>query len=62
MIVLFVLITFFGSVGREPYHALGVAPSAEVCATKAAEIKAKASADPEVSGYIIECRTVPTKS
>jgi hypothetical protein len=62
MVLIFIFITFFGSVDREPYHALGVAPSLAVCQEKAAEVKAQADKDPEVSGYIVECRTVPTKS
>lgn len=62
MIFLFVLIVFFGSTDKEPATAMIEAPSAEACAAKADELKLKATADPEVSGYVIECRAVPIKA
>jgi hypothetical protein len=62
MILLFVAVTFFSSVGREPYIAAIRAPSLAACEAKAAEQRLKANADPEVSGYTFQCITVPTKS
>lgn len=62
MIYLIVLVTFFSSVGREPYGALIHAPSLAACEAKAAEQSAKANADPEVSGYTFKCITVPSKT
>jgi hypothetical protein len=62
MILLFIAVTFFSSVGREPFIAVVRAPSATACETKAAEQSAKAEADREVSGYVIKCITVPSKT
>jgi hypothetical protein len=62
MILLFVVVTFFHSVGREPYIAAIVAPSLAACEAKAVEQRAKANADTEVEGYTFQCITVPTKA
>ncbi|HLZ23647.1 MAG TPA: hypothetical protein VKQ30_16170 [Ktedonobacterales bacterium] len=62
MIVLLAIVTFFSSVDREPFTALLRAPSMEACQAKAAEQSLKASADPEVEGYVFKCIVVPTKS
>lgn len=62
MIYLIVLVTFFSSVDREPYSALICAPSAEACTAKATEQAAIAEKDPEVSGYVFKCITVPSKT
>lgn len=62
MIFLIVVITFFGSTGREPFSVIARAPSAEACAAKAGELTLKASGDTAVEGYSIKCVTVPTKT
>lgn len=62
MIFLIVLVTFFSSTGKEPFAATGHAPSAAVCAAKAAEQSALAEKDPEVEGYSIKCVVVPSKT
>ncbi len=62
MIFLFVVVTFFSSVGREPYVAAIRAPSAAACEAKAVEQRAKANADSEVEGFTFTCVTVPTKT
>lgn len=61
MVVLIVFIVFFSSVGKEPFHAMGVTVKPEACAAEAARLKKQADADPEVQGYVIDCRPVGGK-
>ena len=62
MILLFVAVLFYSSVGRPPYVAAIVAPSLAACEAKAAEQSAKANADPEVRGFTFKCVVVPDKT
>lgn len=62
MIYLFIVVTFFGSTGKEPAAAIIRAPSAVACEAKAVEQRALAEKDPEVQGYTFQCVTVPTKT
>lgn len=62
MIYLYIVVTFFSSVGREPFSAIAQAPTVEACQAKADEQAALAEKDPEVSGYVVKCITVPSKT
>jgi hypothetical protein len=62
MIFLIVLVTFYSSVGREPYAAAIRAPSLAACEAKAAEQSLKATADTAVEGFAFKCITVPSKT
>lgn len=62
MIYLIVLVTFFGSTGKDPFSGTFRAPNLAVCEAKAAEQSLKATADPEVQGFVFRCITVPTKT
>jgi hypothetical protein len=62
MFFLFVVVTFFSSMLKEPYATILRAPSADVCEAKAAEQRAIAEKDPEVKGYSFTCVAVPSKT